>query len=525
MLVPLIVGGAMLGLLGSWITYEDAVSQLRQEFVHRGQVLAGAIAGLVNATEGKSPQNFVDLRIAIEEFESLEPSVLEVMIATSEPFVILVSTAHAGVTSDEGMMNSLSTVLRSVEEGKFGHYFDAIGDMTVLLPIRPRNVEIGQTIEPDEVVALPDGGTELRYSGDNYRGVILLKLDWSSTREASTALLWQAVLVNLISILLLLSLAYFLLRRMVLKPMATIHSTLREQEEEHAEARVPSLPNDEIGSVGATLNQLLDAIEERDQHLKQSRDELEIKVHERTRELRAATSELVRRERLATLGQLSSTVSHELRNPLGTIRNSLFTVERRAQDSDLDIGPTLARANQAIERCNSIIGEMLDYASDKELVKQPARVDDWLGPVLEEMHLPDPVELRYNPASDAEVSFSPEALRQVVVNLVENACQAMTDEQAPTKNSPVLEVTTRIEGKWVVVSFADTGPGIPPEYRDKVFEPLYSTKSFGVGLGLPLVKKIIEQHGGRIEIESRGNVGARFLLWLPLVRVNLEVMS
>ena len=96
-LVPLFVGGAVLGMLGSWIVYESALGQLRDEFVHRGQVLAGAIVGLVNATEGGSQNSFVDLRLAVEEFVTLESNVLAIMVATKDPFLSRAQQATADV--------------------------------------------------------------------------------------------------------------------------------------------------------------------------------------------------------------------------------------------------------------------------------------------------------------------------------------------------------------------------------------------------------------------------------------------
>ena len=525
LLVPLFVGGTLLGVIGSWFTYEDAVSHHRDGFVHRGEVLAGAIAGLVNATEGIAPENFVDLRLAVEEFAALEPSVLEIMIATREPFIILVSTEHAGIAAVDATIDSLTTMRRAVDEGIFGYFFDADDNLNVTLPIRPRDLEIGETVEPVEALVSGHDRSETRYAPASYRGAILLKLDWSSVRESSAVLLWQAVAINLASIVIVLLLAYWLLQRMVLKPMATIRSTLHDQENEHAEARVPALIDDEIGNLAATLNQMLDTIADRDQRLIRSRDELEATVHERTRELRAATAELVRRERLATLGQLSSTVSHELRNPLGTIRNCLFTIQRRTEGRDLDVEALLERANTGIERCNTIISELLAYASDRVLTRRTASVDDWLETALEELSLPPAVKLRYDLASGARVAFDPDALRQVIVNLVDNACQAMTDDLDPHGASPIIEVTSSIEDDSAVLCFADNGPGIPAELRERIFEPLYSTKTFGVGLGLPLVKRIVEQHDGRIEIGANPAGGARFTLRFPLVTAALEVTS
>jgi len=248
-------------------------------------------------------------------------------------------------------------------------------------------------------------------------------------------------------------------------------------------------------------------------------------VQERTKELRAASSELVRKERLATLGQVSATVSHELRNPLGTIRNCLFTIRRRTQDSNLDLEKSLDRADTSIERCNGIISELLDYASNKEPIKQSASIDDWLARILDELKLPGAVELRRELCSGAAVAFDPDSLHQVIINLVDNACQAMTDEQATGNTDAVLTVSTETESDRVIVSFADTGPGISLEAQEKIFEPLYSTKTFGVGLGLPLVKKIIEQHDGTIEVESADGAGASLRLSFPVAEIEEGAIS
>ena len=198
---------------------------------------------------------------------------------------------------------------------------------------------------------------------------------------------------------------------------------------------------------------------------------------------------------------------------------------RRTQDSEIDVEQALERANNAIQRCNTIIADLLDYASDKDLAMQLGHIDDWLSTVLGDMQIPDTVELKSDFASNAEINFSPDAMQQVVINLVENACQAMTDEPRADGSSAVIEITTRIDGDSVVIMFTDSGPGIAPDARERIFEPLYSTKSFGVGLGLPLVKKIVEQHGGSIEIDPSVGTGAKFTLRFPLVNTEQRVAS
>jgi signal transduction histidine kinase len=107
--------------------------------------------------------------------------------------------------------------------------------------------------------------------------------------------------------------------------------------------------------------------------------------------------------------------------------------------------------------------------------------------------------------------------RQVLVNLIDNAAQAMTDGEwaAPADRPPVITVRTEAAGPHVRLSIADNGPGIPADKLGKIFEPLFTTKAKGVGLGLPTVRKLVEQHGGTINVESTPGEGTTFTIWLP----------
>jgi signal transduction histidine kinase len=118
---------------------------------------------------------------------------------------------------------------------------------------------------------------------------------------------------------------------------------------------------------------------------------------------------------------------------------------------------------------------------------------------------------------DTAVSIDRDRLRRAVINVFDNACQAMVGAGMEGAGSEAhsLTVRTRERDGRVEVIFEDTGPGMPPDIYKKIFEPLYSTKGFGVGLGLPVVKQIMEQHGGGIEIESEEGRGTRVCLWLP----------
>lgn len=258
-----------------------------------------------------------------------------------------------------------------------------------------------------------------------------------------------------------------------------------------------------------------------EQELAQLNAELEERVEERTAELRAAQEELVKRERLATLGQLTATVSHELRNPLGAIRTSLYVVEKKTAQSDDRMAEAIGRINRSITRCDNIIDELLDFARIRNLRLQQLPVDEWLTALLEEQPVPEGISVRRNfDTGDVRVSADPDRLRRAVINIYENACQAMNANGAGSDTVPRsghrLSVTTRLRQNRAEIIIEDTGPGITEDSPDRIFEPLFSTKNFGVGLGLPIVRQIMEQHGGGVEASNRKGRGARFVLWLPL---------
>ncbi len=248
------------------------------------------------------------------------------------------------------------------------------------------------------------------------------------------------------------------------------------------------------------------------------REELERQIEERTAELHAAQADLLRQERLATLGQLTATVSHELRNPLGSIRISAFILRDNLREDDPRIRRALERMERNVVRCDRIIEELLDFTRFSDIETEPTPLDDWLRNVLEEQALPSGVNLRRDLGlAGVAVLFDQDRFRRAVINVVDNACQAMLgegDERAePGKR--VLTVRTRERHGRIEVIFSDTGPGIPPDDYENIFEPLFSTKGFGVGLGLPIVKQIMEQHGGGIEIETEEGRGTQVYLWLP----------
>lgn len=257
--------------------------------------------------------------------------------------------------------------------------------------------------------------------------------------------------------------------------------------------------------------------QERDrEELNTYRTQLEQLVQERTEELRLANAELVKKERLATLGQLTATVSHELRNPLGAMRPSLYLLQKCIDTDNPKLSAALNRLDRNIQRCDHIIDELLDFTRAQDLQLEPVEMNDWLRDLLSEQDFPDglTVEERLSPEK-VYIKADRHRLRRALINVIDNANQAMMEPEA-TGPKPVLTLSTQLEDARIAIHIRDNGPGIREEDLPHIFEPLFSTKAFGVGLGMPTVKKIIEELDGEISIDTHIGDGTTVTLWLPV---------
>ncbi|MGR8920350.1 MAG: PAS domain S-box protein [Gammaproteobacteria bacterium] len=247
------------------------------------------------------------------------------------------------------------------------------------------------------------------------------------------------------------------------------------------------------------------------EELARHRDRLEELIARRTRELEAAQAEIVRQEKLSVLGQLTATVSHELRNPLGTIGTSVAIARQLAPDASEQLLRALDRAERNVVRCTDIIEELLDFTRSISIDAEATALGRWLHAVLEEHALPEGVSMALELDFQDHAHIDPEWLRRALLNLLANACEAMRDQAGERR----LTIATAADELNVRISVADTGSGIAPDDRERIFEPLFSTKSFGVGLGLPIVRQVVEQHGGELDLESRPGGGTTVTLILP----------
>jgi signal transduction histidine kinase len=227
-------------------------------------------------------------------------------------------------------------------------------------------------------------------------------------------------------------------------------------------------------------------------------------------------AELVRKERLAVLGQLTATVNHEIRNPLGTIRNAVFSIGEAVKHNEMErVGRSLKLAERNIKRCDRIINELMDFTRIREIKGELTDIDRWLNSVLDEQEIPEDIECVRELNTGIVLPIDREYLRRAVNNVVTNAVQAMQDKNSRGNQ---LKVKSAVNGERLELSFIDTGPGIPEEIMGKIFEPLFSTKSIGIGLGMPIIKNIMEEHHGGFEIKSKVEQGTTVTLWLSILK-------
>lgn len=282
-------------------------------------------------------------------------------------------------------------------------------------------------------------------------------------------------------------------------------------------ASVSAFKSSTFGQVWVGIYEDITERKEMEAELARHRDHLQELVSERTAQLEVAQQELVEKEKLAAVGHLVATVNHELRNPLTTIHTALYLLGERTRGKSLGLDSLLDRAQKNVVRCGKIIEDLVDYTRARELELRLTPIDSWLADILDDHAVPKGVTLKQDLRCAAEVLVDQDRLLQCVVNLLNNACEAMGPNE-PNDRANEITVTTRTKGNRLQIEMQDTGPGISSDLHDRVLNPLFTTKSFGLGLGLPIVQGIMRQHGGGFDIESEAGRGTTATLWLPLAR-------
>jgi PAS domain S-box-containing protein len=248
-----------------------------------------------------------------------------------------------------------------------------------------------------------------------------------------------------------------------------------------------------------------------EENIRTLNEELEAKVQERTEQLLAAQEELVRNEKLAVLGQVAGSVGHELRNPLGVMSNAVYFLRTVLGDADEITKEYLHIIENEISDSERIVSDLLDSVRIKPPQVQTVGVAELIGMTLGKLTPPSAVQINLGiPATLPALRVDAQQMQQVFRNLISNSIEAM-----PQGGTLDIGATEDVQDGTVTVSVRDSGVGITPEQMEKLFQPLYTTKARGIGLGLVVVKNLTEANGGRVDVRSEKGKGTTFSISLP----------
>jgi len=296
------------------------------------------------------------------------------------------------------------------------------------------------------------------------------------------------------------------------EPTEEFISIAKELVQRHTKEELYAQLREAYDQLTASNRELQREIEKRkraDEALKDYSELLEEMVGERTTELRDAQEELVRKEKLAVLGQLAAGVGHELRNPLGVISNAVYYLETILSDADETTKEYLELISSEVRTSEMIVSDLLDLSRTRPAERERIEVFELITQILDRRNPPEGVEVDTQITPDLRPLFvDPRQTVLVFDNLITNAYQAMTE-------GGKLTIQAKTEEDRVHVSITDTGCGIPKENMKKLFEPLFTTKARGIGLGLAVSKNLVEANTGSIEVVSEEDKGSTFTIILP----------
>jgi len=284
-----------------------------------------------------------------------------------------------------------------------------------------------------------------------------------------------------------------------------------------------SMPNDEIGELAHTFVQMSESLKIKTAEIMSAKEELERlnrslenRVEARTRELKSAQDELIKKERLAAIGQMSSVVGHEIRNPLAVINNSIYFIKTKTNaqpNPEPKVLKHISIIESEIRQANGIIDEILGFARTRELNPKVMSLNNYLEDLTMSFPVPPHVEMVKSFAPENPyVNMDPDEMAQAVRNLIKNGIEVMPESGKIYVRSEMVDAAT------VRIDVEDTGCGMPKETAEKIFAPFFTTKARGTGLGLAVVKKVADRHKGRVEVSSVVGKGTCFMIYLPVTQ-------
>lgn len=325
---------------------------------------------------------------------------------------------------------------------------------------------------------------------------LLPELGWVLVSETNTkdAFLWlkmlrkRALITGIITLLLVFVISSKA-AKWITNPLRRLANVAHSISEGHFEQRLEAFDGKEHREVAEAFNRMLD-------------------------EIAAAQQKLIHTAALSAIGQLSTSIVHEMRNPLSAIKMNLHVLQRKLSGDELHL--ELAEiASEQVLRLEAMLTDLLQYGKKLELKVTDVDFDEFASDVIQCVRPPSDGKkvsvTMLNKSQRKALHIDREHMLRAISNLADNAVHETPDGGSVT----ITAIDDSGEPEATILTIADTGPGIPERIAERLFEPFFTTKSNGVGLGLPNVKKIIELHGGTISFENNPNGGALFTIKLP----------
>ncbi len=383
--------------------------------------------------------------------------------------------------------------------------------------------ETGQ-LDNKKLIRMETLGYEIEEIAKKINDVHFDKIENSISRSLS--IMWTILIIYLIFITLGgLSIygGHRILLERVVKPIKDLAAATIEFAEGKLDKRVYTDSESEIGQLYNSFNQMAEKLQGNDEILRKFNESLERKVRERTGELQLANEKLqktqialIRTEKVAAVGQIAAGVTHEVKNPLNSLSISTQMLMKELADKfghDSSAYESASLIKHEINRINNIMEEFVKFAKFPEPQFHTNNINNVISEVTAMISAgarEKDVHVELSLQNDIpDFKFDARQFKEVLINLMQNAIKSLNSDGK-------LEIKTAVSAENVMISVKDTGEGIPEKYIDKIFTPFFSTKEEGLGLGLPIVQKIIESHGGKIECTSTVGEGTVFEISLPI---------
>ena len=480
------------------INYQDSLSDIIYTVIDSGKVFTGALnknpskrmLTLTMAFPNRTPNmnRAVVVQFDLKSLEELiESSVSKenlTLIFTKNGFLIYSSTDGLSTVLDDSYNIEISQLINYAKNGIYG--FVDVRNFSGVLSEIPSSGWLVFTGKPSKDLSFP----------------------FLSYIKQSPVFLIGVIFLSMVC-LLILSLYLTLIIVRPVKAMTNAVTAIERGAEE-----VPSLPapDNEIGVLSKTFARMLDTIKIQFDEMKQNRQDLQelnqslqLRVGSRTRELRTALNELIKKERLAAIGQMASIVSHEIKNPLAVIKNAVYLIKARlGENAEPKILKNISVIDQEINQANGIIEEILGYARSREQILSVTDLTMYIKEILASYPMPAHIKVSTDFADTSLiVKIDTEEMKQAVRNIIGNAVEVM-----PESGHLVIK-TFSGENGTAVLSIRDSGPGIPKDIRENIFTPFFTTKARGTGLGLAVVKKVAGRNNVQIELVSEEGKGTK----------------